>query len=74
MSDVTNKVIALSKPYLGPATEAFLGRQCKMYLKIDMAALTSANLKQLAGCYETGGSAIMDPAKAAELAKKIAAL
>jgi hypothetical protein len=74
MSDVTNKVIALSKPYLGPATEAFLGRQCKLFLKIDMAALTSANLKQLAGCYETGGSAIMDPVKAAELAKKIAAL
>jgi hypothetical protein len=45
-----------------------------MYLKIDMGALTSANLKQLAGCYESGGAAIMDPAKAAELAKKIAAL
>ena len=28
MSEITNKVLAISKPYLGPATEAFLGRQC----------------------------------------------
>jgi hypothetical protein len=74
MSDVTNKVIAISKPYLGPATEAFLGRQCKLFLQIDMSALTSANLKELAGCFEVGGRAIMEPAKATELAKKIAAL
>ena len=74
MSDISNKVIAVSKPYLGPATEAFLGRHCKLFLKIDIAALTSANLKDLAGCCEVGGRAIMEPAKATELAKKIAAL
>jgi hypothetical protein len=74
MSDVTNKVVAVSKPYLGPATEQFLTRQCKLFLKIDSAALTTAHLKELAGCFEVGGRAIMDPAKATELAKKIAAL
>ncbi len=74
MSEITNKVLAISKPYLGPATEAFLGRQCKLFLKIDMSALTAANLKELAGCFEVGGRAIMEPAKATELAKKIAAL
>ncbi|MGA3226168.1 MAG: hypothetical protein ABSC65_20555 [Acidobacteriaceae bacterium] len=74
MSDVTNKVLAVSKPYLGPAAEQFLVRQCKLFLKIDSAALTAANLKELAGCFEVGGRAIMDPAKATELAKKIAAL
>jgi hypothetical protein len=74
MSEVTNKVLAVSKPYIGPATEAFLARQCKLFLKIDMSALTSANLKELAGCFEVGGRAIMEPAKATELAKKIAAL
>ena len=74
MSEITNKVLAISKPYLGPAAEAFLGRQCKLFLKIEMAALTSANLKELAGCVEVGGRAIMEPAKATELAKKIAAL
>jgi hypothetical protein len=45
-----------------------------LFLKIDSAALTAANLKELAGCYEVGGRAIMDPAKATELSKKIAAL
>jgi hypothetical protein len=74
MSDITNKVLAVSKPYLGPATEAFLGRQCKLFLKIDMSALTSTHLKDLAGCFEVGGRAIMEPAKATELAKKIATL
>ncbi len=74
MSDVTNKVLALSKAYLGPAAEPFLARQCKLFLKIDMTALASSHLKELAGCYELGGRAIMDPAKATELAKKVAAL
>jgi len=74
MSEVTNKVLAVSKPYLGPAAEQFLARQCKLFLRIDSAALTAANLKELAGCFEIGGRAIMDPAKATELAKKIAAL
>jgi hypothetical protein len=45
-----------------------------LFLKIDIAALTSANLKDLAGCCEVGGRAIMEPAKATELAKKIASL
>ena len=74
MSVITNKVIAVSKPYLGPATEAFLGRQCKLFLKIEMDALSSTHLKELADCFEVGGRAIMEPAKATELAKKIAAL
>jgi hypothetical protein len=39
-----------------------------------MAALASTHLKELAGCFEVGGRAIMEPAKATELAKKIAAL
>jgi hypothetical protein len=39
-----------------------------------MAALAASHLKELAGCFETGARAIMDPAKSTELAKKIAAL
>lgn len=74
MSDITNKVLAVSKPYMGPAAEAFLARQCKLFLKIDMGALASSHLKDLANCFETGARAIMDPAKSTELAKKIAAL
>ncbi len=74
MSATSDKVIALSKPYLGPAAESFIARQCKLFLKIEMATLGPANLKELANCIEVGGRAIMEPAKASELGKKIAAI
>ena len=73
MSAVSEKILALSKPYLGPAAESFLSRQCKGHLNIEMDAITSAQLKDLAMWVERSGSLIMEPAKAAELAKKIAA-
>jgi hypothetical protein len=74
MSAVSDKVIALSKPYFGPATESFLARQCKSHLSIEVAALEQSHLKELAKWVENSGSLIMDAAKAAEIAKKIAAL
>ena len=73
MSALSDKLRNLSKPYLGPAAESFLSRQCKGHLNIDMAAITSAHLKDLAAWVERSGALIMDPAKAAELAGKIAA-
>ncbi len=36
MSATSDKVIGLSKPYFGPATESFLARQCKSHLKIEL--------------------------------------
>lgn len=74
MSATSDKVLAVSKPFLGPAAESFLVRQCKLFLKIELSALAPGNLKELANCCEVGGRAIMEPAKAAELAKKIAAI
>ncbi len=74
MSATSDKVLALSKPYLGPATESFLERQCQSHLNVEMSALQSSHLKELAKWVETGAALIMDAAKAAELGKKIAAL
>jgi hypothetical protein len=74
MSATSDKVVAIAKPYLGPATEAFLARQCKAHLKIELAELNSSSLKDLAKWVEIGGGLVMDPAKAAELARKVAAL
>jgi hypothetical protein len=74
MSALSEKVLALSKPYFGPATESFLTRQCKSHLNVEVANLTQSNLKELAKWVENSGSLIMDAAKAAEIAKKIAAL
>ena len=74
MSAISDKVLALSKAYLGPAAESFLERQCKSYLKIEMSALQSSHLKDLAKWVEAGAALIMDAGKAAELSKKIASL
>jgi hypothetical protein len=72
MSALSDKVIAASKPYLGPATESFIARQCQSHLKVDPATLTVINLKALSEWVERSGALVMDPAKATELAKKIA--
>ena len=74
MSAISDKVIAISKPYFGPATESFLSRQCKGHLKIDVAELNESHLKDLARWVESSGALIMDAAKAAEVATKIAKL
>ncbi len=74
MSVTSDKVIGLSKPYFGPATEQFLARQCKSHLKIELTDLGPTHMKDLAKWVELGAGLIMDPAKGAELAKKIASL
>jgi hypothetical protein len=74
VSATSEKVIALIKPYFGPATESFLARQCKSHLNIEVAALEPSHLKELAKWVENSGSLIMEAAKATEIAKKIAAL
>jgi hypothetical protein len=68
-----NFLIAISKPYFGPATESFLARQCK-HLNIEVGDLAQSHLKGLAKWVEASGALIMDAAKAAEVAKKIASL
>ncbi|MGB6690639.1 MAG: hypothetical protein WBE76_22605 [Terracidiphilus sp.] len=73
MSALTDQLLSVSKPFLGPATESFLQRQCA-HIKVEMTALTSANLKDLAIWVNRSGALIMDAQKADVLAKKIAAL
>lgn len=72
MSAVFDKVLAISKPYLGPAAESFLSRQCRAHLKVEAKDLSSGQLKELAKWAEIGAGLLMDPAKAAEMARKIA--
>ncbi len=74
MSSVSEKVINISKTYLGPATESFLARQCKGHLKLELADLTSANLKDLAKWVKEGAGLIMDADKASQLASKISSV
>jgi hypothetical protein len=69
-----DKIISASKPYLGPATESFIDRQCKTRLKTDPASIMSGQLAELAKHIATFGAVIMDESKAKELSVKIAAL
>lgn len=41
---VYEKVVTVSKHYLGPAAEAFISRQCKSHLKKEPSELASADL------------------------------
>jgi hypothetical protein len=72
MSVLSDKVVTISKPFLGPATESFLSRQCKSHLKIELNELNTTHLKDLAKWVEIGAGLLMEPSKASDLAKKIA--
>ncbi len=68
------KAIALSKPYLGPATESFINRQCQARLKIEPPLLMATQLSELSKWVGIGAGLIMEQNKADELASKLAAL
>lgn len=74
MSKMSEEIIAISKPYLGPATESFLVRQCKVHLQIELSDLAKSHLPELAKWVAESAALIMDGAKATELSKKISAL
>jgi hypothetical protein len=68
-----DEVVSVSKVYLGPATEQFLARQCKI-LKLDARSLASRDLAALAKWVEIGAGMVMDAGKAKELALKVKSL
>ena len=68
-----DRVVQTGKPYLGPATEKFIARQCKL-LRVDAPALVNENLAALAKWVEVGAKIVMDEGKAKELASKVKAL
>jgi len=70
---VYDKVLDISKQYLGPAAEKFIQRQCK-HIKIEPATLTATHLEQLAWSSKNAAGLYMDESKAAELAQKIMSL
>lgn len=65
------EVIAVSKPYFGPAAEQFITRQCQLHLQIDAVALTKTHLTELAKWVEVAGMRFLEEAKCKELAVKI---
>ncbi len=71
---VYEKVVQVSKTYLGPATESFIARQCKSHLDKKAQDLMTLDLPTLAKWTEVGVALLADQAKATELANKIRAL
>ena len=75
MSALSEKTLALSVPYLGPAAKVFLERQTKFHLDgLAFDALEPQHLADLANWVRVSGALVVDPAKAAELSQKIVAI
>jgi hypothetical protein len=69
---VYEKVVSISKVYLGPAAEAFIARQCKSHLNKEPRQLAQNDLADLAKWMEIGVRLLLtDRVKSAELANKV---
>jgi hypothetical protein len=69
-----DRVLAIAKHYLGPAAESFVARQCQLALRIEAVAITSGHLKALGHQVEVAACRFIEPAKAKEMAGRIATL
>ncbi len=75
MSDLSERALALSVEYLGPAAKVFLERQTKWHLDgLAFEALEQKHLADLAKWVAISGALVVDPAKAKELSAKIGAI
>jgi len=70
---IYDEVVSVSKTYLGPATEQFIARQCKL-LKINPPQLAKTDLPGLAKWMGIGAGLLMDEKKAQELSAKVKSL
>lgn len=72
MSDISDKVMAISVNYLGPAAGKFLRRQTNGHMNgLNFDALERKDLPSLSNWVLISASLIIDPDKAKELAEKI---
>lgn len=74
MSALSDQVLGLATPYLGPAAKQFLERQCKAHCGVDFADLAAANIPELAKWINISAGLVIDKAKAEELSNKVLAL
>jgi hypothetical protein len=73
MSAVSERVRLMSVRYLGPAAKVFLERQTKTRMGgLEFDNLETRHLPELAKWVRVSASAIIDQAKAGELADRIA--
>ena len=75
MSDLSEKALAMSVQYLGPAAKIFLERQTKFHLDgLAFDSLEPKHLADLAKWVNISAALVIEPAKAKELSDKISAM
>ena len=75
MSALSEKVVLISTNYLGPATLKFLQRQTSAHMNgLNLNDLEKEDLVALSKWIQISAALLIDPAKAKELADKIAKL
>lgn len=75
MSDLSEKALALSVQYLGPAAKVFLERQTKFHMDgLAFDAVEPQHLPELAKWVGISAALVVDPAKAKELSERIGAI
>lgn len=75
MSALSDKALALSVQYLGPAAQVFLERQTKHHMDgLALDGLAPEHLPELSRWVGVSAALVIEPAKAKELAEKIGAL
>jgi hypothetical protein len=75
VSALSEKALALSVEYFGPAAKVFLERQTKWHLDgLVFDSLEQKHLADLANWVLISGALVIEPAKAKELSAKIEAI
>jgi hypothetical protein len=75
MSDLSEKVLTISVPYLGPAAKVFLERQTKSHMDgLVYDALEAKHLAELSKWVNISAGLLIDEGKAKELSDKIGTL
>ncbi len=75
MTELSDKVLKLTLAYIGPASQKFLERQTVSHMGgLAFTTLEKKHLPELSKWVNTSAGLLINPAKAKELADKIAAL
>ena len=71
---LNDQVLKILTEEMGPSAPVFLERQCKHHLKIEVGALTSANMEELARWVHVGSNLTLGKDIADKLKSQILSL
>jgi hypothetical protein len=75
LTELSDKVLKLTTTYIGPASQKFLERQTISHMNgLAFSVLEKQHLPELVRWVNTSAGLLINPAKAKELADKIATL